>query len=85
MAKTGILDIFLEAGCTITHGTCGPCVGAHFGILGPGEVMVSTANRNFRGRAGDPSAKVYLASPVTAAATAVEGRITDPRRFMRLG
>ncbi len=83
MAKRGLLEVFLEAGCTVTHGTCGPCVGAHFGILGPGEVMVSTANRNFRGRCGDPTAKVYLASPLTAAATAVEGRLTDPRALLR--
>ncbi len=77
--RRGIIEILVEAGCAVTHSTCGPCVGAHFGILGKGEVCVSTSNRNFRGRMGHPESKVYLASPITAALAAVEGKIVDPR------
>ncbi|BEP17483.1 homoaconitate hydratase family protein [Pyrofollis japonicus] len=82
LMETGILDVFVSAGCSVTYGTCGPCLGAHFGLLGEGEVAVSTTNRNFVGRMGHASSKVYLASPLTAAASAVEGRITDPRKYM---
>lgn len=80
--KWGILEILVKAGCVIGPPTCGPCVGAHMGLLGPSEVAVSTANRNFTGRMGDSSAKVYLVSPATAAATAVEGKIADPRKYL---
>ena len=79
--KEGLLRIFVEAGAVVSTPTCGPCMEAHMGILGPGEVMVSTANRNFVGRAGDPTAKIFLASPVTVAASALEGEITDPRKY----
>ena len=83
LLRDGTLEILVKAGCTVTHGTCGPCVGAHFGILGPGEVMVATSNRNFPGRVGDRTAKIYLANPYTAAAAAVEGRIVDPRSLLK--
>jgi len=79
--KSGIANVLLQAGCVIGPPTCGPCVGAHMGILGPGEVAVSTSNRNFPGRMGDKSSKVYLVSPATAAASAVKGKLSDPRDF----
>ncbi len=80
--RRGIVEVLTEAGCLVTWGTCGPCIGGHYGVLGPGEVGVFTTNRNFRGRTGHPTAKTYLVSPYTAAATAVEGRLTDPRKYL---
>ncbi|MEM1547706.1 MAG: 3-isopropylmalate dehydratase large subunit [Thermoproteota archaeon] len=81
LLKNGIVDKLVSAGCTVTHSTCGPCLGVHFGILGSGEVAVSTSNRNFKGRMGNPESSIYLASPATAATSAAEGVITDPRKF----
>ncbi len=78
----GLFDIFYDAGCVISTPTCGACLGGHMGVLAAGEVCVSTTNRNFTGRMGDPSSKVYLASPATAAATAINGIITDPRDYL---
>jgi 3-isopropylmalate/(R)-2-methylmalate dehydratase large subunit len=80
--KQGLLEIFIKAGCVVSTSTCGPCMETHMGILGPGEVMISSANRNFRGRAGDPSSQIYLASPLTVAASAIEGKIADPRKYL---
>jgi 3-isopropylmalate/(R)-2-methylmalate dehydratase large subunit len=82
LLRNGIVDKLVSAGCTVTHSTCGPCLGVHFGILGSGEVAVSTSNRNFRGRMGNPESSIYLASPATAAASAAEGVITDPRKLI---
>ncbi len=78
--KSGLMEIFSEAGCVVLNSGCGPCLGAHQGILAPGETALSTANRNFRGRMGSRDSDIYLASPVTAAVSAIFGRITDPRK-----
>ncbi len=78
----GALKVFLEAGATLVTPGCGPCVGVHAGALGDGERCLSTQNRNFRGRMGNPEGEIYLGSPLTAAATAMEGRIADPRPYV---
>ncbi len=77
-AKEGLLSVFAEAGCAVSTSTCGPCVGGHMGVLGPGEVCLSTTSRNVVGRMGHKDAKVYLSSPAVAAASAVAGKIADP-------
>jgi 3-isopropylmalate/(R)-2-methylmalate dehydratase large subunit len=78
-ATDGLVQIFLEAGAILCNPSCGPCFGAHTGLLAPGEVCISSTNRNFKGRMGSSEADVYLASPATVAASAVRGEITDPR------
>jgi len=78
----GLFDIFYDAGCVISAPTCGACLGGFMGILAAGEKCVSTTNRNFVGRMGHPKSEVYLASPATAAASAIEGKLTDPRKYM---
>ncbi|MBU2054639.1 MAG: 3-isopropylmalate dehydratase large subunit [Proteobacteria bacterium] len=79
MMEEGITQTLVEAGCMVMAPSCGPCAGLHSGLVTAGEVVVSTGSRNYAGRMGDDSSRVYLASPATAAASAVAGRLTDPR------
>ena len=75
----GLIKIFVEAGALVSAPCCGPCLGGHTGLIGPGEVSLSTSNRNFKGRQGSPEGKVYLSSAKVAARSAIEGRIAVPK------
>jgi 3-isopropylmalate/(R)-2-methylmalate dehydratase large subunit len=76
--REGLMEIFVEANCSVSTPTCGPCLGGHMGVLASGERCLSTSNRNFKGRMGHPTSEVYLANPYVAAATAITGTITSP-------
>jgi homoaconitate hydratase family protein len=78
----GVAQTLMAAGATFLPAGCGPCLGAHAGVLGPDEVCISSSNRNFRGRMGSDEAEIYLASPATVAASSVAGSIADPRRML---
>jgi 3-isopropylmalate/(R)-2-methylmalate dehydratase large subunit len=77
-AKAGYVQTLLDAGAVVTPATCGACYGGHMGVLGPGETCITASTRNFRGRMGDPTARIYMASPATVAASAVAGHIAHP-------
>jgi 3-isopropylmalate/(R)-2-methylmalate dehydratase large subunit len=80
--KAGYLEILADAGALVEHSTCGPCYGGHMGLLGDGEVCISSSNRNFQGRMGSPLAFSWLASPASVVAAAIAGEIVDPRDFI---
>jgi 3-isopropylmalate/(R)-2-methylmalate dehydratase large subunit len=77
--RAGYVQTLLDAGAVVTPATCGACYGGHMGVLGPGETCITASTRNFRGRMGDPTARIYMASPATVAASAVAGHIADAR------
>jgi homoaconitase/3-isopropylmalate dehydratase large subunit len=79
--EEGLVRTFMEAGATVANPNCGPCLGGHMGIMTDGEACISTSNRNFIGRMGSTKSYVYLASPATVAASAIAGKITDPRKM----
>lgn len=81
--KKGLIGILVQAGASVVTPGCGPCVGTHNGVPSAGEVVVSSANRNFKGRMGNPESFIYLGSPATVAASAIEGRIVDPRTYLK--
>jgi 3-isopropylmalate/(R)-2-methylmalate dehydratase large subunit len=80
--KDGTLEVFINSGALVTAPGCGACVGLHDGVLGDGEVCLATQPRNFQGRMGSPKSFIYLGSPAVAAATAIEGKIADPRKYL---
>lgn len=83
MVKKGLVEIFVDSGAIVNNPGCGPCAGTHQGVLGDGEVAFSTSSRNIKGRMGNPNSEIYLGSPATAAATAIAGKISDPRDYKR--
>lgn len=78
----GYIQTFIDAGCVICNAGCGPCLGAHMGVLAEGEKCITASNRNFAGRMGHMNSELYLASPATVAASCVEGVLADPRKYL---
>ena len=81
-SAAGIITTLVEAGAVVTAATCGACSGGHAGVLGPDETCITASTRNFKGRMGDMSARIFMASPATVAASAIRGTISDPREFL---
>jgi 3-isopropylmalate/(R)-2-methylmalate dehydratase large subunit len=81
--RAGYIETIVESGGLVTNSTCGACAGGHMGVVGPGEVCLTSSTRNFRGRMGSPDARIYMASSATVAASAVTGCITDPSDFLK--
>ncbi|HUK60512.1 MAG TPA: aconitase family protein, partial [Stellaceae bacterium] len=79
--KAGYVETLLDAGAVVTSATCGACFGGHMGVLGPGEVCITASTRNFKGRMGDPSARIFMASPATVAASALAGEIQSAANY----
>ena len=78
----GILQEFIKAGANIESSNCGPCFGSHMGVLAGQSKMISSSNRNYQGRMGSPNAQIFLGSPATVVASAIEGRLADPRKYL---
>lgn len=81
--KAGYIETLLDAGAVVTPATCGACGGGHMGVLGAGETCITASTRNFKGRMGDPTARIYMGSPATVAASAIAGAIADPGDYMK--
>jgi 3-isopropylmalate/(R)-2-methylmalate dehydratase large subunit len=82
--EAGYVQTLMAAGAVVTNATCGACQGGHMGVVGPNEVCITASTRNFKGRMGDPTASVYMASPATVAASAVTGVVTHPAEFLAM-
>ena len=80
--RLGYVGTLVEAGAVVTNATCGACSGGHLGVLAAGETCITASTRNFKGRMGDPSAAIYMASPATVAASAIAGEVRDPTEFL---
>jgi 3-isopropylmalate/(R)-2-methylmalate dehydratase large subunit len=78
----GILQVFVKAGANVESSNCGPCFGSHMGVLSRKAQMISSSNRNYQGRMGSRDARIFLASPATVVASAIEGRLADPRKYL---
>jgi homoaconitase/3-isopropylmalate dehydratase large subunit len=78
----GILQVIIKAGANVESSNCGPCFGSHMGVLSKSAQMISSSNRNYQGRMGSRDARIFLGSPATVAASAIEGRLADPRKYL---
>jgi 3-isopropylmalate/(R)-2-methylmalate dehydratase large subunit len=78
----GLLQVFIDAGANVESSNCGPCFGSHMGVMAGKAKMISSSNRNYKGRMGSPEARIFLASPATVVASAIAGHITDPRQYL---